>query len=106
MGVYSRLNSEDIINSILSFQIISMDESVCIICNKADDKQVYAIKKAALNRLVVSSKKRIDNKYKKFETLTSAFIHRSCQSQYNDETAIATFCSSRQKKSKGRKRSN
>lgn len=79
-----------------------MDESViiCFICNKADDKLVYAIKKAALNRLVVSSKKRIDNKYKKFETLTSAFIHRSCQSQYNDDTAIATFCSSRYKKAK------
>lgn len=79
-----------------------MDKSViiCLICNKADDKLVYAIKKAALNRLVVSSKKRIDNKYKKFETLTSAFIHRSCQSQYNDDTAIATFCSSRYKKAK------
>lgn len=77
-----------------------MDESVCIICNKTDDKQVYEIKEAALNRLVVTSKKRIDNKYKKIETLTSAFNHRSCQSQYNDETAIATFCSSRQKKAK------
>ncbi|GBP63366.1 hypothetical protein EVAR_56477_1 [Eumeta japonica] len=72
-----------------------MEESVCIICNKSDDKQVYEIKKTALNRLVASSKKRIDNKYKKFETLTSALIHRTCQSHYNDETAIAAFCSSR-----------
>ncbi|GBP58440.1 hypothetical protein EVAR_36912_1 [Eumeta japonica] len=75
--------------------ITSMEESVCIICNKSDDKQVYEIKKTALNRLVASSKKRIDNKYKKFETLTSALIHRTCQSHYNDETAIAAFCSSR-----------
>lgn len=76
-----------------------MDESV-IICNKADDKQVYEIKKAALIRLLGSSKKRIDNKYKKIETLTSAFIHRTRQCQYNDKTAIATFLRSRHRKSK------
>lgn len=91
---------------ILSFQIISMDGSVCIICNKSDDKQVYEIKKSALNRLVASSKKRVDNKYKKFGTLTSAFIHRTCQTYYNDEAAIATFCSSRRKKSQERKEIN
>ncbi|KAJ8705239.1 hypothetical protein PYW07_011066 [Mythimna separata] len=83
-----------------------MEESVYIICNKSDDKQVYEIKKTALNRLVASSKKRIDNRYKKFETLTSALIHRTCQSHYNDETAIATFCSSRRKKSQEGKQIN
>ncbi|KAJ8708201.1 hypothetical protein PYW07_010326 [Mythimna separata] len=83
-----------------------MEESVCIICNKSDDKQVYEIKKTALNRLVASSKKRIDNRYKKFVTLTSALIHRTCQSHYNDETAIATFCSSRRKKSQEGKQIN
>lgn len=83
-----------------------MDESVCIICNKADDKPICEIKKTALNRLVGSSKKRIDNKYKKFETMTSAFIHRTCQSQYNNETAIAVFCSSRSRKSKEGKEIN
>ncbi|GBP46086.1 Uridine phosphorylase 1 [Eumeta japonica] len=38
----------------------------------------------------------------KIETLTSALIHRTCQSHYNDETAIAAFCSSRHTKAETR----
>lgn len=83
-----------------------MDKSVCIICNKADDKPICEIKKTAFNPLVEISilfmldMKRIDNKYKKIENMTSAFIHRTCQTTYNKETAIAAFCSSRSRKSK------
>lgn len=38
--------------------------------------------------------------------MTTAFIHRTCQTQYNEETAITAFCSSRSRKSKEGKEIN
>lgn len=75
-----------------------MEEAVCIICNEKTDN-LCNIKSRGLERLVESSKKRNDNKYKKFEKATSAFIHKNCQSSYNNETMINSARASKQRKS-------
>lgn len=76
-----------------------MEESVCIICDERGDKEIREIQKAAINNLVESSKKRCDQKYKKFQKLNTATIHRACQDNYNRESAIKSYLQSRHRKS-------
>lgn len=65
-----------------------MDKQICIICNEEKEKAVIVIKQTAINRLVDSSKKRLDNKFKVFEKLTSAWAHNACLSSYNSDSKI------------------
>lgn len=80
-----------------------MASSACVLCGLAREKDMYEIKEQAINRLVESSKRRIDNKYKVLQKLTSAFVHRGCQSTYNNERSISTYISSKQRNSTNKK---
>lgn len=64
-----------------------MEDDVCIICKKGDN--LIKVKEKALNLLIESSKKRRDFKFKKMQSMTSAFIHDSCKRVYNDFNSIS-----------------
>lgn len=75
-----------------------MDDPVCLICKKSEGGEFRRIQRQALTKLIESSKKRRDQKYRTWENLNSATIHRKCSDLYNRDSAIATAAADVQEK--------
>lgn len=67
----------------------NVQEPLCVICDKVllpEDK--CTVKQRAINSLIDASVQRRDRKDKILKTLTSAEIHKSCQTTYVRKTSI------------------
>ena len=76
-----------------------MEEPICVICDELCQKDTVLLKELGLNTLVASSRLRFDNKHKKFEKMSSAYVHKGCQKRYNRQSCIDVARQSLHKKS-------
>lgn len=85
-----------------------MESQACIICNEDSESGLYLIKKVALSTLALSANERLDkSKCHQLKQLESAYVHKTCQKQWNDKNLIEIAKQSfSQKVSAGMKRSS